>query len=45
MMIIIGDSPKRTEVNISSKKLAYSKGSEIKSAMSGTGVFTVKKGK
>ncbi len=41
---VIGDSPKKSEVKIFSKKLVDSKGSEIKS--SGTnGIFKVKKGK
>jgi hypothetical protein len=44
MCNVIGDSPKKSEVKISSKKLVDSKGSEIKS--SGTnGIFKVKKGK
>ena len=42
---VIGESEKRTEVKISSKKLSDSKGTEIKSSVSGTGVFKVKKGK
>ena len=41
---VIGDSPKKTEVKISSKKLVDSKGSEIKSS-GVNGIFKVKKGK
>lgn len=42
---VIGGSSKKTEVRISSKKLADSQGSEIKSSVRRAGVIKVKKGK
>lgn len=42
---VIGELEKKTEVKISSKKLSDSKGAEIKSLVSGSSVFKVKKGK
>ena len=41
---VIGDSPKKSEVKISSKKLVDSKGAEIKSS-GVNGIFKAKKGK
>jgi len=42
---VIGESEKKTEVKISSKKLADSNGSEITSSVRAAGIFKVKKGK
>ncbi len=44
MCTVVGDSPKKSEVKISSKKLVDSKGAEIKSS-GANGIFKVKKGK